>query len=195
MKNHIINYFERTKKTIDKIDFNQIDKLAYAIVKIRKNRGRMFFLGIGGGAGNCSHAVNDFRKLCEIEAYSPIDNPAEITARTNDEGWDTVFVEWLKISKLKKNDCIFILSVGGGNKKRNVSMNLVKAIDFANKKGAKILGIVGKKDGYAYKKSNYVCLIPEKNKSLVTPLCEGIQSIILHLIVSDKRIQSIKTKW
>ena len=192
---HVKNFLNLSSSIIRNMNFVKIDKIIDSIQKIKKKKGRIFFLGVGGSGANCSHAVNDFRKLCEIEAYSPIDNPAEITARTNDEGWDTVFVEWLKISKLKKNDCIFILSVGGGNKKRNVSMNLVKAIDFANKKGAKILGIVGKKDGYAYKKSNYVCLIPEKNKSLVTPLCEGIQSIILHLIVSDKRIQSIKTKW
>ena len=193
--NHVKNFLNLSSSIIRSMDFVKINKIIDLIQKIKQKKGRIFFLGVGGSGANCSHAVNDFRKLCEIEAYSPIDNPAEITARTNDEGWDTVFVEWLKISKLKKNDCIFILSVGGGNKKRNVSMNLVKAIDFANKKGAKILGIVGKKDGYAYKKSNYVCLIPEKNKSLVTPLCEGIQSIILHLIVSDKRIQSIKTKW
>ena len=192
---HVKNFLNLSSSIIRNMDFVKIDKIIDSIQKIKKKKGRIFFLGVGGSGANCSHAVNDFRKLCEIEAYSPIDNSAEITARTNDEGWNTVFVEWLKISKLKKNDCIFILSVGGGNKKRNVSMNLVKAIDFANKKGAKILGIVGKKDGYTYKKSDYVCLIPEKNKSLVTPLCEGIQSIILHLIVSDKRIQSIKTKW
>ena len=192
---HVKNFLNLSSSIIKNMDFVKINKMIDLIQKIKKKKGRIFFLGVGGSGANCSHAVNDFRKLCEIEAYSPIDNSAEITARTNDEGWHTVFVEWLKTSKLKKNDCIFILSVGGGNKKRNVSMNLVKAIDFANKKGAKILGIIGKKDGYAYKKSNYVCLIPEKNKSLVTPLCEGIQSIILHLIVSDKRIQSIKTKW
>lgn len=193
---------EQTKKFLNlssavlkKIDAAKIEKIINVIMKVKKKNGRIFFLGVGGSGANCSHAVNDFRKLCEIESYTPMDNSPELTARTNDEGWQTVFKEWLKISRLNKKDCIFILSVGGGNKKKNISTNLIEAIDFAKKKGSEVLGIIGKKEGYAYKKSKYVCLIPELDKKYVTPICEGLQSVILHLIVSDKRIQSNKTKW
>lgn len=192
---HSKKFLDLISLILRKINSEKIEKIVKVLQILKKKKGRLFFLGVGGSGANCSHAVNDFRKLCQIEAYSPIDNVAEITARTNDSGWHTVFEEWLKISKLSKNDCIFILSVGGGNKKKNVSTNLIRAIDFAKKKGSKILGIIGKKEGYAYKQSDYICLIPEVNKNLVTPICEGMQSIILHLIVSDKRIQSCKTKW
>ena len=195
MKNHIINYFEKTKNTIDKIDFNQIDKLAYSIVKIRKNRGRIFFLGIGGGAGNCSHAVNDFRKLCGIECYAPTDNVSELTARINDEGWVGALSEWLKSSNLNKHDALFIMSVGGGNKKANISVNLIKAIDLAIKRKSKIFGIIGKEEGYANKKGDIVIVVPKTEKKLVTPLTESFQSVIWHCLVTHPILQINATKW
>ena len=142
---HINNFFNEVKNIAEKIDKKDIQKLAESINDVRKKRGRLFFLGVGGSAGNCSHAVNDFRKLCNIESYSPTDNVSELTARINDEGWDSSFSEWLKVSNLKKDDALFIMSVGGGNLKKKVSVNLVKAIIYAKTKKSKVFGIVGKK--------------------------------------------------
>ena len=195
MKNYIDNYFEKIRLTIEKIDYKKINKLANSILKIRKNKGRIFFLGVGGSAGNCSHAVNDFRKLCDIECYTPMDNVSELSARINDNGWNSSLSDWLKVSKIKKNDALFILSVGGGNKKAKVSINLIKAIDLAIKKKVKIFGIIGKKNGYAYLKGNDVILIPATDKKLVTPLSESFQSIILHCLVTHPILQSKSTKW
>ncbi len=151
-KNHIINYFKEVKYISDQIGISKIEKLVKELVKIRKKKGRLFFLGIGGGAANSSHAVNDFRKICQIESYAPTDNVSELTARINDEGWETSLAEWLNISRLRSNDGIFIMSVGGGNIKKKVSINLVKAIDFAKKKKAKVFGIVGRDGGFTKKK-------------------------------------------
>ncbi len=176
-------------------DHKLINQLAEELSKIRKSCGRVFFLGVGGSAGNCSHAVNDFRKLCEIECYAPTDNVSEITARTNDEGWKSVFVEWLKISNLNKKDCIFIFSVGGGNKKKRVSENLIHAIDYARSKKAKIFSFVGKNDGYAYKKSDISVLIPIIDDKLITPFSESFQAILWHLLVSHPKLKKKKTKW
>jgi len=150
---------------------------------------------VGGSAGNCSHAVNDFRKLCNIESYAPTDNVSELTARTNDEGWETIFVEWLKVSNFNIRDAIFIFSVGGGNKKKKVSQNLIHAIDFVKKKRGKIFSIVGRSDGYAFKKSDISILIKSKDKNLITPISESFQSIIWHLIVSHPQLKINKTKW
>ena len=165
------------------------------IANVRKTKGRIFFLGVGGSAANASHAVNDFRKLACIESYAPTDNVSEITARTNDEGWKTVFKEWLKISKLSKKDLVFIFSVGGGNKEKKVSENLVEAINYAKKIGSKICGVVGKNGGYTSKVTNFCLRIPSKNPKLITPHTEGFQAVIWHLIVSHPKIQKNKTKW
>jgi D-sedoheptulose 7-phosphate isomerase len=182
-------------KTCNKINLKKIEDIAIELRNIKKKNGRLFFLGVGGSAGNCSHAVNDFRKLCEIECYSPTDNVSEITARTNDEGWKTVFDEWLKISKLNKNDAIFIFSVGGGNKKKKVSENLISAIDYAKSQKAKVFSFVGKKNGYAYKKSDISILIPTLDTNLVTPFSESFQVVLWHLLVSHPKLKTKSTKW
>jgi len=176
-------------------DFVQIEKLVNEISGIKKNKGRIFFLGVGGSAGNCSHAVNDFRKLCEIECYSPTDNVSELTARTNDEGWKTIFVEWLKISNLNKKDAIFIFSVGGGNKEKKISENLIYAIDYAKHKKARIFSFVGKKDGYAYEKSDISVLIPIIDPKMITPFSESFQAVLWHLLVSHPKLKKKPTKW
>ena len=150
---------------------------------------------MGGSAGNCSHAVNDFRKLCNIESYTPVDNVSELTARINDEGWQSSFVNWLKVSKFKKKDAIFILSVGGGNKEKSISTNLITAVDYAKKINGSILGIIGKKDGYARKSSNKVVVIPEVEKKMVTPFSEAFQAVVWHCLVSHPKLQTNKTKW
>ena len=191
----IEKYFDNLRYSISKLDKKKIDKLINSIKLIKKNNGRIFFIGVGGSAGNASHAVNDFRKLCNIECYAPTDNVSELTARTNDEGFDTIFSGYLKNSKLSKKDAIFIFSVGGGNKKYNVSTNLIEAILIAKKKNAKIFSIVGRKDGYSYKNSDISILINFNDKKLLTPISESMQVVVWHLLVSDKRLQSNKTKW
>ena len=163
--------------------------------KLKKRNGRLFFLGVGGSAGNSSHAVNDFRKLCGIESYTPTDNVSELTARINDEGWDSSFVEWLKISKLNKKDSIFIFSVGGGSKEKNISVNLVKAVDYAKLKKIKIFGVIGRKQGYAKKKGDNVIVVPDVDSKMITPFSEAFQAVIWHCLVSHPMIQTKKTKW
>ena len=195
MNNHVINYFHQISLVSDKVDKNQIEKLAKILTKIRNNKGRIFFLGVGGSAGNCSHAVNDFRKICEIECYAPTDNVSELTARINDDGWESSLANWLKVSNLKSSDAIFIMSVGGGNKKKNVSINLINAIKFAKKKGAKILGIVGRDGGYTKKVGDNVILIPTIDKKLITPYCESFHSLVWHCLVSHPLLQIKKMKW
>ena len=189
------NYLAESIEIFKKIDTKKLEKIISTIVEIRKNKGRIFFLGVGGSAANASHAVNDFRKLAGIECYAPTDNVSELTARTNDEGWKTVFKGWLKISKLNKNDLIFIFSVGGGNKEKKISENLIEAINFAIKVKAKICGIVGKNGGYTNKMANYCLRIPSKNPKLITPHAEGMQAVMWHLIISHPKIQLNKTKW
>tara|TARA_Y100000816_G_scaffold292464_1_gene287881 strand:- start:3503 stop:4102 length:600 start_codon:yes stop_codon:yes gene_type:complete len=188
-------FFEHVSEISKKLNFNKIENLALDISKIKKRKGRIFFLGVGGSAGNCGHAVNDFRKLCNIECYSPTDNVSELTARINDEGWEHSFVDWLKVSNLNKKDALFIFSVGGGNKKFNVSTNLIKSIDYSKKIGSKIFGIVGKQDGYLYKKGNCVILIPLIDKKFVTPYSEAFQAVIWHCLVSHPLLKKNKTKW
>ena len=194
-KKHINKYFYQVSKIAEMIDKNEINKLVKQIVRIKRKSGRIFFLGVGGSAGNSSHAVNDFRKLCNIEAYTPTDNVSELTARINDEGWDYSFVDWLRVSKFSSKDAIFIFSVGGGNKIKNVSTNLIKAIDFVLKKKGKIFGIVGKKDGYTKKKGHNVLVVPLIDKKLITPHAEAFQAVIWHCLVSHPDLQSNKTKW
>ena len=189
------NYFQNVAKIANTINIKEINNLVIELNKVKKKSGRIFFLGVGGSAGNCSHAVNDFRKLCNIESYTPTDNVSELTARINDEGWASSFVNWLKVSKFKKKDALFILSVGGGNKKKNISTNLIMAIDYAKKINSNILGIIGKHDGYARKSSNKVIVIPEVDKNLVTPLSEAFQAVVWHCLVSHPKLQINKTKW
>ena len=195
LSNHIINYFQQISMISDKIDKNQIEKLVKILIKIRNKKGRIFFLGMGGSASNCSHAVNDFRKICEIECYAPTDNVSELTARINDDGWESALANWLKVSNLNSSDAIFIMSVGGGNKKKNVSVNLIKAIKFAKKTGTRILGIVGRDGGYTKKVGDNVILIPTIDKKLVTQYCESFHSIVWHCLVSHPLLQIKKMKW
>jgi D-sedoheptulose 7-phosphate isomerase len=189
------HYTKEFSTSLNKISKQDIEKFIDGLVKVKNNKGRIFFLGVGGSAANCSHAVNDFRKLCGIECYSPLDNTAELTARINDEGWDTSFSNWLKVSNLTKNDSIFIMSVGGGNLKKRVSVNLIKAIDYAKKKKSKVFGIVSRDGGYTLKNANHVILIPVEDKKLVTPISEAMQAAIWHYIVSHPKTQINKTKW
>lgn len=177
------------------IDPNQIETIVDLLAELRIKEGRLFVLGVGGSAANAGHAVNDFRKLAGIEAYAPTDNVAELTARTNDEGWETVFSGWLKVSRFTSNDCIFILSVGGGDKVRDISKNLVSAIDLAREVGGGVLGIVGRDGGYTAKNSDACLVVPTVDPSLVTPLSESFQSLIWHLIVSHPKIKTNPTKW
>jgi D-sedoheptulose 7-phosphate isomerase len=191
----VTNFFEEAQTICKDIDTDSIEALAKALAEVRKNKGRMFILGVGGSAGNAGHAVNDFRKLCGIETYAPTDNVSELTARTNDEGWESVFEGWLKVSNLSKNDAIFILSVGGGNAEKNVSANLIKSIDLAQSVGAKIFGIVGRPDGYTHQKADVCILIPMVNDKLVTPHSEAFQAVVWHCLVSHPDLQINSTKW
>ncbi len=195
MKNFKNNYFNEFQKSIDKLDLTKLNKLVIEIKKISIKKGRIFFLGVGGSAANSSHAVNDFRKICNIQAYTPVDNVSELTARTNDDGFKFIFSDYLRCSNLNKNDAIFIFSVGGGNLKHNVSVNLIEAIKFAKKKKAKIFSVVGKKDGYAFRNSNLAINVAVNNKKYLTPVSEAMQAVIWHYLVSDKRLQKNDTKW
>ena len=183
------------KKIIEKIDKNQIEKMLNLLKTIREKKGRIFFLGVGGGAANASHAVNDFRKICGFEAYTPMDNISELSARVNDDGWESVFINWLKQSKLNENDGIFIFSVGGGNLEKNISVNLIRAIDYAKKVNAGIIGVVGKDGGYTEKMADACLIIPMINSSTVTPHTESFQAVIWHLIVSHPDMKQCEMKW
>ena len=192
---HIKNYFNGISDISENIKKKDIEDLAKALSKIKKKKGRIFFLGVGGSAGNASHAVNDFRKLCEIECYTPTDNVSEFSARINDDGWNSSFSEWLRVSNLNKKDAIFIFSVGGGNVKKKVSLNLVEAIKYAKKVKSNIFGIVGRDGGYTKKSGNCVILIPNLNSKLVTPFAESYQAVVWHCLVSHPLLQKIRTKW
>jgi D-sedoheptulose 7-phosphate isomerase len=172
-----------------------IEALCDELVALRDREGRLFMLGVGGSAGNCGHAVNDFRKLCGIEAYAPTDNVSELTARTNDEGWSTVFSEWLKVSRANAKDAIFVFSVGGGNLEKNVSPNIVAAIQEAKARGLKVLGIVGRDGGYTKQAGDAVVVIPTVDDSRVTPHAEAFQAVVWHCLVSHPKLQKNKTKW
>jgi D-sedoheptulose 7-phosphate isomerase len=193
--NHLSNFFDCCNRIISEIDINQINTLTQELKKIRSKKGRLFCIGVGGSAANSSHMVNDFRKLCNIEAYSPTDNISELTARINDDGWDKSISEWLKVSNLSKEDALFILSVGGGNLKHKVSVNLINSIKLAKKKYATTFAVVGKKNGFTFKNADYVISIPEVDKKLITPLSESFQSVVWHSIVSNPILQLNKTKW
>ncbi len=191
----IKNYFEKISLISQIIDINELNNLVYELKKLKMRNGRLFILGVGGSAGNASHAVNDFRKLCNIESYCPTDNTSELTARINDEGWNSSFENWLKVSKVKKSDSVFVLSVGGGSKSKKISVNIIKAIDYVKKKKVKIFGIIGKKDGYAKLKGDNVIVVPEVDKKMTTPFSEAFQAVIWHCLVSHPLLQECKTKW
>ena len=193
--NFINTYFKNISSSIDGIDKNRLLKIIKILKKLRNSQRRLFIIGVGGSAGNASHAVNDFRKLCNIDALTPVDNISEITAKTNDEGFDTIFDSYLKLSKFDKSDVLIIFSVGGGNITKKVSVNLIKAMKYAKAKKGKTISIVGKTDGYAYKNSDISILIDVKDKKLVTPVSETFQALIWHLFVSHPDLQLNKTKW
>lgn len=188
-------YFIEAKEIIDQLDMNAIEKMVAVIEETRRRHGRMFVLGVGGSAANASHAVNDFRKIVGIEAYAPTDNVSELTARTNDDGWASVFVEWLKTSRLGRDDMILVLSVGGGNLEKNVSPNLVSAIQYAREVGAKVCGIVGRDGGHTAEVADACVVIPTVNPTHVTPHTEAFQGVVWHLLVSHPRLKQAETKW
>jgi D-sedoheptulose 7-phosphate isomerase len=195
MKSHADVFFQESGSICSTIDTAKIEMLANELAALRERKGRLFLIGVGGSAGNCSHAVNDFRKLCGIESYSPIDNVSELTARANDEGWETIFAGWLEVSRLGADDAILVFSVGGGDVARNVSTNIVKAVDYAKAKGAKVFGIVGKDTGHTAKQGDAVVVVPMVNESRVTPLSEAFQAVVWHCLVSHPKLQVKKTKW
>ena len=188
---HLNEAIEIIKKT----DVSSIEKMADLLATVKTEGGRICFLGVGGSAGNCSHAVTDFRKIVGIESYAPTDNVSELTARTNDEGWATVFVEWLRTSKLLAKDAVFIFSVGGGNLEKNISPNLVEALKYAKSVGAKITGIVGRDGGYTAQVADVCVVIPTVNAETITPHSEAFQAVIWHLLVSHPRLKENPTKW
>ena len=191
----IEKYFTEAKTIIDKIDRVQILKMISIINETRSKNGRMFILGVGGGAGHASHAVNDFRKICGIESYAPTDNVSELTARVNDDGWESAYVNWLKGSKLNQNDMVFVFSVGGGHLEKNISANIVRSLELAQKVGAKVCGVVGRDGCYTAQVADACVVIPSVNDETVTPHTEGFQAVIWHLLVSHPDLQKYEMKW
>jgi D-sedoheptulose 7-phosphate isomerase len=191
----IDKYLKESKEIIDSLDTNQIKKMVDCLVNIRAKNGRLFILGVGGGAGHASHAVNDFRKICGIESYAPTDNVSELTARINDDGWDTAYVNWLRGSKLNKDDMIFVFSVGGGNLEKGISVNIVNSLKFGKEAGAKICGVVGRDGGYTASVADACVVIPPVNSKTITPHTEGFQAIVWHLLVSHPELQKYEMKW
>jgi D-sedoheptulose 7-phosphate isomerase len=192
---HSRKFFSEVVSIAQKIDIDAIEELAQNLNNLRMQSGRLFVIGVGGSAGNCSHAVNDFRKLCGIEAYAPTDNVSELTARANDEGWHTIFSEWLRVSKITNKDAIFVFSVGGGNVDANVSPNIVTALKLAKERGLKIFGVVGRDGGYAKQVGDCVIVVPTVNDSHVTPHSEAFQAVVWHCLVSNPILQQVATKW
>jgi D-sedoheptulose 7-phosphate isomerase len=180
---------------LGRFDVAAIERTAQLLADTRARGGRLFLLGVGGSAANCSHAVNDFRKICGFEAYAPTDNVSELTARTNDEGWASVFIEWLKVSRLRREDCVLVFSVGGGNVEKNVSPNLVSALQYAKEVGATILGVVGRDGGYTARVADACVIVPTVNPSNVTPHTEAFQAVVWHLLVSHPALKVAQTKW
>jgi D-sedoheptulose 7-phosphate isomerase len=188
-------HLDEAVEIIRKIDVEAVERVAELLADVKRGGGRLFFLGVGGSAGNCSHAVNDFRKIVGIESYAPTDNVSELTARTNDEGWATVFVEWLKTSRLTSHDCVFVFSVGGGNVEKNISPNLVEALKYARQIGSKITGVVGRDGGYTAKVADACVIVPTVNLETVTPHSEAFQAVVWHLLVSHPKLKAAQTKW
>lgn len=188
-------HLAEASEILGRFDAEAIERTASLLAETRARGGRLFLLGVGGSAANCSHAVNDFRKICGFEAYAPTDNVSELTARTNDEGWASVFVEWLKVSRLKKEDCVLVFSVGGGNVEKNVSPNLVSALQYAKETGATILGVVGRDGGYTAQVADACVIVPTVNPANVTPHTEAFQAVVWHLLVSHPALKVAQTKW
>lgn len=188
-------FFDEVIKISEQINQDLIEQLAIELKNLREKNGRLFFLGVGGSAANSSHAVNDFRKLCGIEAYAPVDNVSELTARTNDEGWDTVFANWLQVSHANEKDAIFVLSVGGGNLEKNVSPNIVMALKLAKERNLKIYGVVGRDGGYTKQVGDCVIVVPTVSESRITPHAEAFQAVVWHCLVSNPVLQQKPTKW
>ena len=192
---HAQGFFKEVAAIAQSIDLEAIETLARELAALRERDGRLFLLGVGGSAGNCSHAVNDFRKLCGIEAYAPTDNVSELTARTNDEGWETVFAAWLRTSRANAKDAVFVFSVGGGNLEKNVSPNIVAGLKEAKARGLKVFGVVGRDGGYTKQVGDCVVVIPTVEASRVTPHTEAFQAVVWHCLVSHPGLQQIATKW
>jgi D-sedoheptulose 7-phosphate isomerase len=193
--NFIDQHLKETKQIVDLLNRESIKKLLEKLIELKQRKGRLFLLGVGGGAANCSHAANDFRKIAGIEAYAPTDNVSELTARINDEGWQGIFVEWLKTSQLASKDMLFIFSVGGGDLERNVSPNLVAALKFAKERGAGIIGLVGRDGGFTAKVAEACLIVPIVNPLYITPHTEAFQAVVWHLLVSHPALKSAPTKW
>lgn len=194
-RDYVDKYLSEVVAIIQLIEKNAIMNMIDILLKVRENNGRLFMLGVGGGAGNASHAVNDFRKIAGIESYTPTDNVSELTARINDDGWDSTFVNWLRGSRLSSNDCVFVFSVGGGSAEKNISNNLVQALKYAKGIGSKIVGIVGRNGGYTAEVADAVAIIPVVNSETVTPHTEAFQAVIWHMIVSHPLLKANEMKW
>jgi D-sedoheptulose 7-phosphate isomerase len=188
-------YMDECARIAALVDKQEINKAVGILLGVKGNGGRVFILGVGGGAGNASHAVNDFRKIAGIECYAPTDNASELTARVNDDGWDTVFVNWLNVSKLRAEDGVLVFSVGGGNAEKNISANLVHALRYAKEVGASIIGVVGRDGGYTAKVADACVIVPTVNQETVTPHTESFQAVIWHLLVSHPAVKSFDMKW
>lgn len=195
MSSHATLFLAESARIAAAIDTQQVEAMASILAATRSAGGRLFLLGVGGSAGNCSHAVNDFRKLCGIEAYAPTDNVSELTARTNDEGWETVFAGWLETSKLNDKDAILVFSVGGGDAEKGVSVNLIRALELAKERGAKILGVVGRATGYTAQVADAAVIVPVETASHLTPQAEAFQAVVWHCLVSHPDLQTTATKW
>lgn len=192
---YIANHFTEAQKVLSQIDTQQIELMVDILAQTHQQGGRLFFLGVGGSAANASHAVNDFRKICGMEAYAPTDNVSELTARTNDDGWESVFVEWLKGSRLSAQDCVFVFSVGGGNREKNVSANLVHALVYAKEQKSKVVGVVGRDGGYTAQVADACCVIPVINPVNTTPHTEAFHAVVWHALVSHPKLKVCETKW
>jgi D-sedoheptulose 7-phosphate isomerase len=192
---YVYTYLDEVHRVVDGLDAVVIEKMIDVLVELRKNQGRVFFLGVGGGAGNAANAVNDFRKIAGIESYTPTDNVSELSARVNDDGWETAFTRWLEGSRLKANDAVFVFSVGGGNEEKGISSNIVHALKYAKAAGAKVLGIVGRDGGYTARVADACCIVPTVNPETITPHTESFQAVVWHLIVSDPRMKVSEMKW
>ncbi len=195
IRQYIDEYLAQAQQVINKLNRKPIEDMINILLKIKQSTGRLFILGVGGGAGNASHAVNDFRKIAGIESYSPTDNVSELTARINDDGWDSSFVNWLKVSRINSKDCVFVFSVGGGNAGKNISNNLVKALKYVKEVGAKIIGIVGRDGGYTARVADAFVIIPTVDPGTVTPHTESLQAVVWHLIVSHPALKANDMKW
>ena len=195
MTDFVDRYLEEAREVAARIDRSAVERLVDLLVDVRQKGGRLFVLGVGGSAGNASHAVNDFRKICGFEAYAPTDNVSELTARINDEGWDSSFARWLQGSRLRSNDAVCVFSVGGGDAERGVSANLVHAMEFAKSMGARVCGVVGRDGGFTAKVADVCVIIPTVNPNMVTPHTEAFQAVVWHLLVSHPRLQAVPMKW